>query len=165
MTFEHERTRQSLQLAFENIFARFDHPFLDDDEVDIARLRVVKRGKTLGQAPVRPFGGISGREHDSNGNSETGDECVTADDDEYLQSMHRDLVGKRQGIQEQCERHSRELSLMSMLQIDRVFDNELMDVLFREDKNSIPQLLQCMSTYGAEERFESVLLDLMMAGL
>ena len=64
MTFEHERTRQSLQLAFENIFAKFDRPFSEDDEVDIAGLRVVKRGKTLGRAPVRPFGSVFRQESD-----------------------------------------------------------------------------------------------------
>ena len=92
-------------------------------------------------------------------NSETDDDCTTVDEDEYLQSMHRDLVGKRQGIQEQFERNSRELFSMSMTQIDRVFDNELMDVLLWEGKDSIPQVLQCISTCGAEEQFESVLLD------
>ena len=98
MTFEHEKTRQSLQLAFETIFAKFDCSFSDDDEVDIEELRVVKKGKTLRQAPVRPFGSVFRREHDhstlSDENSETDDGYTTVDDDEYLRSMHRDLVGK-----------------------------------------------------------------------
>ena len=54
---------------------------------------------------------------------------------------------------------------MSMPQIDKFFDNELMDVLLCEEKSSISQVLQCMSVCGAEQRFESVLLDFIVAGL
>lgn len=169
MTFEHEKTRQSLQLAFETIFAKFDCPFSDDDEVDIEELRVVKKGKTLRQAPVRPFGSVFRREHDhstlSDENSETDDAYTTVDDDEYLRSMHRDLVGKRQNIQERSKQSSQELLSMSMPQIDKFFDNELMDVLLCEGKNFVSQVLQCMSVCGAEQRFESVLLDFIVAGL
>lgn len=169
MTFEHEKTRQSLQLAFETIFAKFDCSFSDDDEVDIGELRVVKKGKTLRRAPVRPFGSVFRREHDhstlSDGNSEADDGYTTADDDEYLQSMHRDLVGKRHNIQELSRQRSQELSSMSVSQIDKFFDNQLMNVLLCEEKDSIPQVLQCISICGAEQMFESVLFDFIVAEL
>lgn len=44
---EHEETRRRLKASFESLFARFDHPFSSDEEIDILKLKVVKRKKKI----------------------------------------------------------------------------------------------------------------------
>lgn len=50
---EHEKTRHSLQNAFEGLFSKYGREFASDDEIDILDLRVVKKGRTLeGMRPL-----------------------------------------------------------------------------------------------------------------
>jgi Centromere protein Scm3 len=53
---EHEKTRLSLKDAFEDLFARYDREFEDEDEIDIVNLRVVRKGGFLAKCPTKEFG-------------------------------------------------------------------------------------------------------------
>ena len=53
---EHERTRHSLQNAFEGLFSKYGREFGSDDEIDIMDLRVVKKGRTLESMRPLEFG-------------------------------------------------------------------------------------------------------------
>ena len=50
---EHDKTRASLQNAFEGLFSKYGRSFESDDEIDIIDLKVVKKGRTLeGMRPL-----------------------------------------------------------------------------------------------------------------
>lgn len=56
MAIEHEKTRLSLKDAFEDLFARYDREFDEEDEIDIINLKVVKKGGFLSKSKVAEFG-------------------------------------------------------------------------------------------------------------
>lgn len=56
-----QKTRDSLKEAFENLFKKYDREFENDDEIDIIKLKVVKKGDTLDKSnddiqKPKPFG-------------------------------------------------------------------------------------------------------------
>lgn len=53
---EHEKTRLSLKDAFEELFAKYDREFEEEDEIDILNLKVVRKGGFLSKSRIQEFG-------------------------------------------------------------------------------------------------------------
>lgn len=170
-TIEHEETRQSLACAFESIFSKFDRPFSDDDEVDIGRLKVVKKGSTLRHAPRRPFGSVFRREGD-NKSSDHDDEdsgSTTLDEDAnaaYMESLHKKLASNVYRLKgpitcdpETC------VKSMSDKDLRRFLDIALFKALLRDPDEQREAVLACTSDSGPITEFDRAALDILLSDL
>lgn len=84
LAIEHEKTRQSLKDAFEDLFVKYGREFDDGDEIDIMNLRIVKKGGFLANSAVINFGNRykKSREHQhhQNHHNQSDDELTEPSD-------------------------------------------------------------------------------------
>lgn len=176
-TIEHDEIRKSLACAFESIFSKFDQPFPDDDEVDIRQLSVVKRGKTLLQAPQRPFGSVFRREGDSQSSDHDGDEDnepaaldeAALDEDAnavYAESLRKKLANNvcRPKGSIICDP---DVCVKSMSNGDllRFLDSVLFMALLRDPDEQREAVLACASDTGPTKEFDRAVLDILLSDL
>ncbi len=99
--FENAATRESLKLAFDKLFAKYDREFDDDDEIDLSNMSVVKVGGHVMKEKKRGFGTCykNHRRPDSSSRAELGTDSIMEEmlDDSDQPDVYDDVFVKLTG--------------------------------------------------------------------